>query len=131
MRCGQAKSQVCLFLRFGVVKHLSSDFSRTSLQPSRISVFSLGIRGKPWVTTSTTEKRAKCLLLGTVSSLRKSFSVGESVGARCNSKKFERYRPVASRQKPWRLSRSWYLSRKQHRHCEDQPDCKVFVMCYC
>src|SRR3954468_17666421 len=36
-----------------------------------------GIRGKPWVTTSTTEKRAKCLSLGTVSSLRKSFSVGE------------------------------------------------------
>ena len=77
MRCGLARSRVCLFLRFGVVRHLSSDFSRTSSRLSRISVFSWVIRGKPWVTTSTTEKRAKCLSLGMVSSLRKSFSVGE------------------------------------------------------
>src|SRR3954464_7102681 len=97
MRSGQAKSRVCLFLRFGVVKLLSSDFSRTSLWPSRINVFSWGIRGKPWVTTSTTEKREKCLSLGTVSSLRKSFLVGESVGVRCRSKKFEKNRLVASR----------------------------------
>src|SRR3954470_3027362 len=120
MRCGQTKCRVCLFLRFGVVKHLSSDFSRTSLQPNRISVFSLGIRGKPWVTTSTTEKRAKCLSLGTVSSLRKSFSVGESVGARCSSKKFVSNRIVASWQKPWRLSRSWWLSRQKHLYYEDR-----------
>ena len=48
------KNRVCLFLRFRVVKHLSSNFSRTSLRPSRINVFSWGIRGKPWVTSSTT-----------------------------------------------------------------------------
>src|SRR3954462_13254345 len=131
MRCGQAKSRFCLFLRFGVVKLLSSDFSRTSLRPSRISVFSWGIRGKPWVTTSTTEKRAKCLSLGMVSSLIKSFSVEESVGARCSSKKFERNRLVASRQKPWRSSRSWQLRRQQHLYYEDRQDYEVFVMCYC
>src|SRR4051812_13862063 len=131
MRCGQAKSRVCLFLRFGVVKHMSSDFSRTSLRPSRIYVFSWGIRGKPWVTTSTTEKRAKCLSLGTGSSLRKSFSVGESVGARCNSKKFESNRLVASRQKSWRLSRSWWLSRQQYLYYEDRQDYEVFMMYYC
>src|SRR4051812_29209842 len=34
-------------------------------------------------------EEGKCLSLGTVSSLRKSFSVGESVGSRYNSKKFE------------------------------------------
>ena len=47
--------------------------------------------------------------LGTVSSLRNIFSVGELVGAQCNSKKFERNHLGAIQGRPWRLNRSWYM----------------------
>src|SRR4051812_39136015 len=33
--------------------------------------------------------------------------------------------------KPWRLSRSWQLSRQKHLYYEDRQDYEVFVMCYC
>src|SRR4051812_4912335 len=49
-------------------------------------------------------EEGKVFVARRVSSLRKSFSVGESVGAQCSSKKFGRIRLVVSRQKPWRLS---------------------------
>src|SRR5438105_2368123 len=71
------------------MKYMSSDSSRTSLHPSQIHSFSWGTRGKPWDTTSTTAKRAKCLSLGMESSLRKSLSDGKSVGGRCDSRRFE------------------------------------------
>src|SRR3989337_3845880 len=89
MRCGLGRVPSCLFLRFGVVKHLSSDLCQTSLHPSRINAYSWDIQGKPWDIASTTGKRTKCLLLGTGFSLRKSFSVGRPVGGRSDSKKFE------------------------------------------
>jgi hypothetical protein len=50
-----------------------------------------GIRGKPKDIIFIIKQREKCLSLAIVSSWRKSFSLKESVGVRCNLKKFEKH----------------------------------------
>ena len=63
-----------------VVKHLSNAYSLTSLHPNRISAFSWDTQRKLWGIISTTNLRAKCLLLGMEFFLEKEFLKGEKSG---------------------------------------------------
>jgi hypothetical protein len=68
------------------VKHLCQI---SSLQ-NQTNVSLWGIRGKVKDIIFIIKLRAKCLSLTMVSSWRKSFSLNELVGARCNLKKFKK-----------------------------------------
>jgi hypothetical protein len=69
------------------IKHLMSDKFTLKLD----KYFSVGIQGKPKDFIFIIKLRAKYLLLTMVSSWRKSFSLKELVGARCNLKKFKKH----------------------------------------
>jgi hypothetical protein len=69
------------------VKHLMSN----KLTPKSDKYFLWGIRGKLKDIIFIIKLRAKCLSLVMVFSWRKSFSLKESVGARCNLKKFKKH----------------------------------------
>jgi hypothetical protein len=83
-----------------VPDRLSSKFGDASLcqtfdviQPhSKIrQMFLWGIRGKPKDIIFIIKLRAKCFLLAMVPSWRKSFSLKELVGVRCNLKKLKKH----------------------------------------
>ena len=72
MRYELQRNTVRLIYKFVTVKDMSSDFSRTIKYLVQRIVYMWDIQGKSYGTTYISENWLKCLLFGTLSTLKKS-----------------------------------------------------------